>query len=50
MTRKFTSAVAGLILVILVAAPEARQQAPAFGTRRGSQPPRATTRQRRPRR
>ena len=31
MTRKFTSAVAGLILVILVAAPEARQQAPAFG-------------------
>ena len=32
MTRKFTSAVAGLILVILVAGPEARQQAPAFGS------------------
>ena len=32
MTRKFTSALAGLILVILVAGPEARQQAPAFGT------------------
>ena len=31
MTRKFTSALAGLILVILVAGPEARQQAPAFG-------------------
>src|SRR5215210_365296 len=31
MTRKFTSAVAGLILVILVAGPEARQQTPAFG-------------------
>ena len=29
MTRKFTSALAGLILVILVARPEA-QQAPAF--------------------
>ena len=39
MTRKFTSAVAGLILVILVAGPEAQQQAPAFGTRRGSQRP-----------
>ena len=31
MTRKFTSAVAGLILVIFVAGPEARQQKPAFG-------------------
>ena len=31
MTRKFTSALAGLILVILVAGPEARQ-APAFAT------------------
>ena len=31
MTRKFTSALAGLILVILVAGPEARQQTPAFG-------------------
>src|SRR5688572_31793437 len=30
MTRKFTSALAGLILVILVAGPEA-QQAPSFG-------------------
>ena len=30
MTRKFTSALAGLILVILVAGPEARQQKPAF--------------------
>ena len=35
MTRKFTSALAGFILVILVAGPEA-QQAPAFGNRRGS--------------
>ncbi len=32
MTRKFTSALAGLILVILVAGPEARQQSPGFGT------------------
>ena len=39
MTRKFTSAVAGLILVILVAAPEARQQAAGLRTRRGSQRP-----------
>jgi pilus assembly protein CpaC len=31
MTRKFTSAVAGLILVVLVAGPEARQQTPSFG-------------------
>ena len=31
MTRKFTSALAGLIIVILVAAPEARQQTPALG-------------------
>ena len=32
MTRKLMSAAAGLILVILVAGPEARQQAPAVGT------------------